>query len=74
MKVYRYVSPAWINADDSIGPTLFHTYSEDRILQYCWDYWQAAMLKVNKGHLISKENCIKDWVTTNWAWEVKEKD
>jgi hypothetical protein len=26
-----------------------------------------------EGHeLITKENCIEDWVVVNWAWEKKE--
>jgi hypothetical protein len=45
------------------------TLSEDEILEDYWPWWCQRMHDINKGHLISKENCISDWVVVNWAWE-----
>ena len=29
------------------------------------------MKELGREHLISKENCIEDWVTVHWAYEVQ---
>lgn len=48
------------------------TKSEQEILDEYWEYWQKQMLKValTRPVEISKENCIEDWVTVNWATRV----
>jgi len=46
--------------------------SEDDIISEYWDYWCDKVRKVNRDHLISRENCIDDWVVVNWAWEIDE--
>ena len=43
--------------------------TDDEIIKEYWNYWCEQMLKVKKGHLISRQNCIEDWVVINWAWE-----
>ena len=50
------------------------TLSEDYILHDYWPYWQMKMLtKYPPGHsLITKENCLEDWIAINWAWEAVE--
>lgn len=60
MKTYTYVDP---------GGT--YTLTEDQIIEEYWDYWCSQMRKVGREHLITKERCIEDWVTINWAVEVK---
>ena len=44
--------------------------TEDEVLKFYWEYWKTRM--DNKFgpdyHLTTKENCIGDWVTVNWAW------
>lgn len=47
-----------------------HILTEDQILAVYWDFYRKAMLKVNKSHLVSKANCIDDWVVVNWAVEI----
>lgn len=53
--------------------------SEEDILEEYWEYWQGQMLKAvtrkntgayGKPELITKEHCIKDWISVNWATEV----
>ena len=48
--------------------------TDQEILDEEWDWWYERMCKkYGKGSpLITKENCIQDWVTENWAWEIKE--
>ena len=60
MKTYRYSDPG--------GE---YTLTEDQILEEYWDYWCGRMRHVHKEDMISKERCIEDWITVNWAIEVK---
>ena len=48
--------------------------TDDEILEEDWDWWSSLMEeKYGKGSSkITKENCIQDWVTDNYAWEYKE--
>jgi hypothetical protein len=52
---------------------IYITYSEEEILQMYWDYWYGKMCnKFGKDEVdskYSKQDCIDDWVITNWAWE-----
>ena len=45
--------------------------TEDEILEDYWNYWNERMVKkFGYGHeLITKDNCINDWIVVNWAWE-----
>lgn len=42
--------------------------SEDEILAEYFNEWSQKMFAAGKEHLISKEQCIQDWVTVNWAF------
>lgn len=65
---FRYVEPGFQNE------ALEYEYSEGDIIREYWLHWVALMeKKYHPGHhLITWENCIDDWVTLHWAWEVKE--
>ena len=39
------------------------------IIRKYFPYWCKRMRKVNKGHLISAENCIEDFCVVHWAEE-----
>lgn len=67
MRYYSFVEPS-----DNDTPIIF-TMREDLILEEYWPYWEMKMLtKYPPGHsLITKENCLEDWITVNWAWEEK---
>ena len=54
-------------------------FTEEKILEEYWDYWheemQKAILRPNcsaygRPELITKDNCIVDWVVVNWAYKV----
>lgn len=48
--------------------------TEEEILASYWPHWEKEMIeKYGVGHeLITKENCLEDWVVVYWAWEVKD--
>jgi hypothetical protein len=48
------------------------TKTEQEILDYYWEFWKNRMQELGRDHLISKENCIQDWITVNWAYKVEE--
>jgi len=57
------------------------TMSEEEILDVYWEYWKGSMevavtkkntVAYNKPEMITKENCIENWVIVNWAYPVKE--
>ena len=60
MKTYTYSDP-WGD----------YVLTEQQILAEYWDYWCQQMRKVGKGDQLSEEHCIEDWITVNWAIEVK---
>ena len=60
MRTYTYSDP-WGD----------YVLTEDQILTEYWDYWCTQMRKVGKEGMINKERCIEDWITVNWAVEVK---
>lgn len=61
MKFYRYA----VSSSES------YILSEDEIIDSYFSTWSKNMKKVGKGHLITRENCIEDWVIINWASEVQ---
>ena len=66
MKYWSYSEPHY----DASGK-LFNvvvTKSEDEILDEYYEYFISRMKRVNKEDLISKDNCINDWVVVHWAW------
>ena len=47
-------------------------YSEEYILEYYYPYWKSEMIKKLGDVVLTKEECINDWIVVNWAWEVKQ--
>lgn len=70
-KIYIYNEPIF-QGGALIGNEVIEK-TEQQILDDYWDHWNARMIaKFGEGHeLITKENCIEDWVAVNWAWEKK---
>ena len=70
MRTWIYEYPTGERGEEHCRETI----TDDEILEDCWDWWKLAMEnKYGKGSpKITKENCIRDWVTTNWAWEDKK--
>ena len=47
------------------------TLCDDEILSLYWEYWSEKMRGQHKPEEdITREICIQDWVTINWAWEI----
>jgi hypothetical protein len=66
MRYWKTIHP------DENGNVVVGIYSDRDILDKYWEYWKRKMSLVNKEHLINKERCIEDWVTDNWAHEIKK--
>ena len=68
MKIYQYYEPR------EEGFDVLEEKTEDEILEDYWSWWSEKMIKkFGHGHeLITRENCIQDWVTVYWAWEKKD--
>ncbi|MCX6783271.1 MAG: hypothetical protein NTZ20_04795 [Candidatus Levybacteria bacterium] len=45
--------------------------TDEQIINDYYPYWESRMIKkFGEGHeLITRENCIEDWIIINWAWE-----
>lgn len=57
-----------VEPEDELGEwTLETVYSEEMIIDEYYEFWCSMMKQRNKEHLISKQNCIEDWITVNWA-------
>jgi hypothetical protein len=67
VKIYSYVEPGLNNEPVEI------IYTEYEILFEYWSFWKEQMIKkYGEDHeLITEENCIEDWLSVNWATEVK---
>ena len=64
MKKYRYVEP------DENGEPFEVIMTEREILFIYWHHWSAMMKKKGDPTMVTRENCIADWVVVNWAVEV----
>ena len=70
MRYFFYYEPI---EDGTTGKTIIIT-SEEIISGQYWSSWTAKLKSLNREHLISKQNCIDDFCTINWAQEItKEK-
>ena len=61
MKYFAYLEPDTTKALSLV-----------EILDEYWVYWSAAMLRVGKSPQITQRNCIEDFCTVHWAWEISE--
>jgi hypothetical protein len=68
MKSYQTCYP------NSEGDPIYETMTEDQIIEFYWTYWSSQMRKVGRPEeMITRENCIEDFVIIHWAWEVDGK-
>ena len=65
MKTYGYHEP-------TPEGDIFVIKTEQEIIDCWWEYWKSKMeMKYGEGHeLITKENCIDDWIVIHWADEL----
>ncbi len=73
MKTYLYNDPVFDTAGKLINNTIVER-TEQEILDLFWDRWYIRMVhKYGRKHkLITKENCISDWVAVYMAREKKD--
>lgn len=71
-KIYCYNEPIF-QGGALIGNDIIEV-TEDDIINLYWNFWSGKMIsKYGEGHeLISRENCIEDFIVVNWAWEKKD--
>ena len=71
----RYFSYDEYKTDPSVDPYV-ETVSEEDVRKTYYPYLYERMCnKFGKEHVDANycfEDCLDDWVVTNWAWEVKE--
>lgn len=65
MRYWRYVEQG---KDDE---PVVKIVSDSEILDRYWEWWSKTMNTQEKVNYLNKENCILDFVTVNWAEEVK---
>jgi len=69
MKTYSYNEPEYDDVGNIVG-NLVYTLTEEEIIDSYYVHWSREMCHQRKDHLVTKDNCIDDWVAVNWAWEV----
>lgn len=62
-----------VDYPDDNGNNVKETISEDEILKQYWNYWYEKMCAKYGRDIVdtnyTKQDCIDDWVTINWAYE-----
>ena len=56
-------------------PTGEYTLSEQEILDIYWPFWYNKMVHkygTNDHPLITRDNCLEDWIVVHWAWQVEK--
>lgn len=60
-RVFRYQDPDGV-----------YTVTEQEILDtYCL-WWTDRMRQLGRAHLVNEKNCVEDWITGHWAFEVTD--
>ena len=62
------------NVPDESGNNTTPIFSEHEIGVFYYPYWCEKMKKAGKESQICFENCLEDWITINWAWEVDKSE
>lgn len=58
---------------DEVGSDRVEVVSEEDIRSSYWPYWCERLRKQGRLHPgLTFEDCLDDWVISNWAWEVNE--
>jgi len=74
MRYYRYIEPQ--DPENENFTTVTVTLSEQKIIDYYWDYCYRAMCKKYGKENVDKDydqdRCIQGWMNVHWAWEVED--
>jgi len=72
MRYWTYAEPT----SETDSTPVYTTVSDKEIVDSYWEWWYSKMCKkYGKDHVdanYAKQDCIDDWVTTHWAWEVNK--
>ena len=71
MKTWRYNEPQPDPTKQQPYVNKVITVTDDEIIDMYWGWWKKQIKKVGRHHLLTRENCIQDFVTEHWAWEIK---
>ena len=66
MRRFRYTEPG----EESTHRTV--TLTEEEILREYRPYWVQQMIDKGLGYMVDEESCLDDWITSHWAWELKD--
>lgn len=69
MKWYKYVEPQVDSDGQPIGARVT-VVSESEIIASYYLWWCQRMRELKREALISRQNCINDFVATQYAYEV----
>jgi hypothetical protein len=83
MRYFSYNEPIWAENDDrdacghvKIRGNRVITKSEDEIRAEYFPYWEARMIdrygEETYRLAYSFEDCLDQWIVTNWAWQVED--
>lgn len=59
---------------DANGSFIVERLSEEQIRSEFWEKWQIRMESMGRPDLVSWDNCLREWVELNSAWEVAADD
>ena len=67
---WAYDEPLFDERGSIVGTVTWFMSDDDIVRQYM-PSWAMQMQKVGKSDLVTRENCIADFVVVNWAYAVK---
>lgn len=71
MRYFTFVQPV-----NDAGDPEHVTMSEEEIRKEYYPYWYGKMCQKYEQSYVDQhysfEDCLEDWITVHWAWEVKE--
>lgn len=53
-----------------VDPSGFHLISRSEILNWYGKHWKHSMYIAGKGHMVSDDRCVEDFIVVHWAWEI----
>lgn len=66
-KKYKWIEQGETEEDEPVEMI----WTETQILDHYYDWWCEQMTKLDKAHMINRNECIADFCVVNWAVEVK---
>jgi hypothetical protein len=72
-QLWYYVQPYFPNEDFNSVPE-YVILPTEAIISLSWNHWVTRMTALNRDTLITVDNCIKDFLTTNWADKMNKED